>query len=265
MDSATINVSMPQEQTTAPGQERLGSQGLSRLQSIFRLHGGGGGGNHQVRHRDTVPQERKVTDETINMRLQAIWQLLVTGFELIKYPNAGPSRKRVLWLTLDGRLCVGRSKSDKHAGKFMHLWDVETVAKGCDAAQFSKSLSWRDARGKEQLCWSIDAEAKHGAHTFALQVTTNNVRNILVENLAVLVSKMHGDHDGEYPKNARVRIAKHFASTGEVLSMVEVRALMTRLGSDAGNLDLPEETDILGVATEARPNTHDDSDSGDDE
>ncbi|ETW03959.1 hypothetical protein H310_04367 [Aphanomyces invadans] len=228
-----------------PGPRRSGTAaGLERIHSMFRgktaLH---------LRHRQSTqpPQGTQQvvaaepvhhgTTETQRMQLQAIWQLLVTGFELTKYPNAGPARRRVMWLTLDGRLCVGRSKTDKHAGKFMHLWDVEKVQKGCESPQFSKSLSWRDAQGKEQQCWSVEARtSKKEGHSFALQVTTVNVRNILVDCLGRLVELMRGDSDGDYPRAARVRIGKHYASTGEVLSMGDVQAMMARQGSEVANI-----------------------------
>ncbi|RHY32442.1 hypothetical protein DYB32_002569 [Aphanomyces invadans] len=115
--------------------------------------------------------------------------------------------------------------------------DVEKVQKGCESPQFSKSLSWRDAQGKEQQCWSVEARtSKKEGHSFALQVTTVNVRNILVDCLGRLVELMRGDSDGDYPRAARVRIGKHYASTGEVLSMGDVQAMMARQGSEVANI-----------------------------
>ncbi|KDO25597.1 hypothetical protein SPRG_08896 [Saprolegnia parasitica CBS 223.65] len=205
--------------------------GITRMQSLFR-----------DRQTQLVSKHKVENEEAQRQRLQAIWQLLVTGFELTKYPKAGRARKRILWLTLDGKLCVGRSKAAKHAGKFMLLWDVETIEKGCSAPQFTDSLSWRDARSKEQMCLSIAARTKNSVELryFALQVNSNNVRNILVENLSVLLSQLHGDSDGDYPRVVRSRLGRHFAATGDVLALVDVRALLDREGSERAESPVKE-------------------------
>ncbi|ETV66733.1 hypothetical protein, variant 2 [Aphanomyces astaci] len=56
------------------------------------------------------------------LRMEATWQLLVTGIEVTKYPHQGAARTRVLWLSLDGRLCLGRVKGLKEAAKAIPLW-----------------------------------------------------------------------------------------------------------------------------------------------
>ncbi|RHY84479.1 hypothetical protein DYB37_002293 [Aphanomyces astaci] len=138
--------------------------------------------------------------------------------------------------------------------------NIERVVKGCESAQFSKSLSWRDARGREQQCWSVEAKLgkKEGAklHSFALQVTSVNVRNILVDCLGLLVELMQGDADGNYPRGARVRIAKHYASTGEILAMADVQSVMSRQGSDMSDITSEGEESVM---------PDDSDDSGDDD
>ncbi|OQR87474.1 ATP-binding Cassette (ABC) Superfamily [Achlya hypogyna] len=205
--------------------------GVTRMQSLFR--------DRQASQPVLPVKPHAETDEVQRQRLQAIWQLFVTGFELTKYPNAGRARKRVIWLTLDGKLCVGRSKAEKHAGKFVYLWDLERVEKGLGAPQFTNSMSWRDARGREQMCFSITARTKASLELreFALQVNSNNVRNIIVDNMSVLVGLLTGDADGEYPRAVRVRMGRHFAATGDVLSASDVRHLLAHEGSE--RLDSP--------------------------
>ncbi|OQS05786.1 ATP-binding Cassette (ABC) Superfamily, partial [Thraustotheca clavata] len=202
--------------------------GVSKIQSIFK--------DKQVQQQQQLAKAIVENEEVQKLRLQAIWQLFVTGFEVIKYPKSGRARKRVIWLTLDGKLCVGRSKTDRHAGKFMLLGDIEKVEKGCSAPQFSNSLSWREARGKEQMCLSIAARSKNLLETlrlFAIQVSTNNVRNIIVNNWTVLLNLLHGDADGVFPKTVRVRLARHFAATGEIMALAEVRNALSNEGVDS--------------------------------
>ncbi|OQR87471.1 hypothetical protein ACHHYP_08823 [Achlya hypogyna] len=52
----------------------------------------------------------------------------------------------------------------------------------------------------------------------------------------MLLSALHGDADGPFPTVARMKIAKHFACTGDVLTLAEVRQGMLREGSEMGTL-----------------------------
>ncbi|KDO25595.1 hypothetical protein SPRG_08894 [Saprolegnia parasitica CBS 223.65] len=179
-------------------------------------------------------------------RLQAMWQLFVQGFELIKYPNKGRPRKRILWLTLDGKLCVGKAKCAKDAKKFVYLWDIEQFAKGCNAPQFAETGSWRESKGREMLSFSIDARLQCGnVRSFALQVASNKVRNLVCETGDQLVQALRGDADGEYPKAARIKIAKHYACTGEILTLSEIRLVMMREGSELGTLLDDKDVEIV--------------------
>ncbi|KAH9068707.1 hypothetical protein Ae201684P_004408 [Aphanomyces euteiches] len=210
------DASSPADQSH-PGGSRLRpsiTAGLGRLQSLLRPKK-----EPEVAKPKPMSSPSKTTKEHQDARLTALWQLLVTGFELIKYPKTGRARKRVLWLTLDGRLCVGRAKSDKHMGTFMHLWDIERVEKGCASSpQFTTSKSSQDIQ--EELSWSIQAtSAKDGStYSFALQVISSRVRDLVVENLSMLIQLLHPN---DVPRGVRARLAVHFASTGEVLADLE--------------------------------------------
>lgn len=108
--------------------------------------------------------------------------------------------------------------------------DIYKVQKGSEAQSFTKSQSWRDARGggKEQLCLSIHGASARREKTFALQVFTSNVRNILAENLLALLQRMKSDADGEFPFVAQKVIAQQYAATGEVLALRQVEDILLR-------------------------------------
>ncbi|ETW03958.1 hypothetical protein H310_04366 [Aphanomyces invadans] len=168
------------------------------------------------------------------LRMEAIWHLLVTGIEVTKYPHQGAARTRVLWLALDGRLCLGKAKGQIDSAKAISLWSIDCLERGCTAPQFNLSLSWRETRGREQTCFSV--RGKHAGQSFALQVQSVHVRNVIVDNVNTFLNHMQGDVDGDFPKAIRVRIAQQFAATGEVLSIHEVRAVLHREGSEASKL-----------------------------
>lgn len=83
------------------------------IQSTFR--------GSQGRREATDVKLQQIKEHEVNLELQAIWQILLTGFEVIKFPSNGRPRKRIMWLTLDGKLCVGKAKSNEFSGKFIHL------------------------------------------------------------------------------------------------------------------------------------------------
>lgn len=128
--------------------------------------------------------------------------------------------------------------------------DIYKVQKGSEAQSFTKSQSWRDARGsgREQLCFSLHGNcggggsrrrqesttsisgsiSGYGEKTFALQVRVASVRNVLVENFDALLKKMKSDADGEFPFVAQKVIAQQFAATGAVLSLYQVEDILLR-------------------------------------
>ncbi|EQC37769.1 hypothetical protein SDRG_04796 [Saprolegnia diclina VS20] len=219
---------------------------LHGLQGVFGTKSTEASSQAVVPKETTSGRPSKVEHDLHLRRMQAIWQLFVQGFELIKYPNKGRPRKRIIWLTLDGKLCVGKAKCEKDAKKFVFLWDIEHFSKGCNAPQFAESGSWRESKGREMLCFSIDARPHGGkVHSFALQVASNTVRNLLCENGSQLVQALRGDADGEYPKAARIKIAKHYACTGEVLALSEIRLVMMREGSELGTLLDEKDVEIV--------------------
>lgn len=134
---------------------------------------------------------------------------------------------------------------------YSYLRDIYTVQKGSEAQSFTKSQSWRDARGsgREQLCFSLHGNCgsgqrrrqeslttsgasgngtRNGEKTFALQVRVASVRNVLVENFDALLNKMKSDADGEFPFVAQRVIAQQFAATGAVLSLYQVEDILLR-------------------------------------
>lgn len=93
--------------------EEIQLSAILRVQRSFRAR-------RKQREIDAVKLKAMKEDEVV-MELQAIWQILVTGFEIIKFPKIGRARKRIIWLSLDGKLCVGRAKAARYAGKFIYL------------------------------------------------------------------------------------------------------------------------------------------------
>ncbi|KAF0698620.1 Aste57867_10777 [Aphanomyces stellatus] len=177
------------------------------------------------------------------LHLQAMWQLLVTGFEITKYPRNGKARIRVIWLTLDGRLCVANAKLLKYAVNGVNLWDIDGFEKGCRASQFNQPTSWQGTRNREKSCFSV---VVNHHHRFALQVMSDNVRNLLVDNLNIFLRRMRGDGDSESPKILRIKIAKHFANTGDVITVDDMRHEMERQGSDMRQLTQPPSSMVCG-------------------
>ena len=109
------------------------------IQKIFRGKAG--------REKGLIMRQEKEQVERKRLHLEAIWQILLTGFEVImyipslvhhgksllsivyyygviqvvKFPAKGRCRKRVMWLTLDGKLCVGQAKKEKYTNKYLYL------------------------------------------------------------------------------------------------------------------------------------------------
>ncbi|KAF1331549.1 hypothetical protein FI667_g4168, partial [Globisporangium splendens] len=202
-----------------------------------------GGVSNSFRRKDveTYSLELKAQEAKASftrLKLQAFWQLLVTGFEVIKFAIGKRARKRVLWLGVDGKLYLTHAKHDKHANKsifsrtfdaHLSIWiacfttqpyallqilhrDIYKVQKGSDAQSFTKSQSRHDARSKTHLCFSIHGKKKHhrgssgsantkdqDEKTFALQVASADVRNVVVENVDALLQMVKSDADGEFP------------------------------------------------------------------
>jgi hypothetical protein len=64
-------------------------------------------------------------------RMAQVAALLAQGFEVQKFPTSGAPRLRVLWLHAGhGALCLGKSRSDEHAGKAIPL-ECISVRSGC--------------------------------------------------------------------------------------------------------------------------------------
>jgi hypothetical protein len=119
---------------------------------------------------------------------------------------------------------------------FFFRSDIYKIQKGVEATQFTKSLSWRDARGKDHLSFSIHAKCGKEERVFAIQVQKQSVRNILVENFESLIRMTKSDADGEFPVIAQKRLALHYAATGDVLTLIQLQQLLTR---EDYNLDNP--------------------------
>jgi hypothetical protein len=119
--------------------------------------------------------------------------------------------------------------------------DIYKVQKGSDAQSFTKSQSWRDARSKAHLCFSIHGKKKYHSgssgstnakdqdeKTFALQIASANVRNVVVENVDALLQVMKSDTDGEFPFVVQKVIALQYAVTGDVLMLRQVEDVLLR-------------------------------------
>jgi hypothetical protein len=66
---------------------------------------------------------------------------------------------------------------------------------------------------------------------YALQVLSHNVRNLLVDHLSLLLHMLHGDGEADdFPRGMRIKIGRHYAGTGEILSFEEVKREMLRQG-----------------------------------
>lgn len=113
------------------------------------------------------------------------------------------------------------------------------VQKGSSAQSFTKSQSWRDARGKEALCFSIHGKcAKREERTFAVQVLQTGVRNVLAECFDALLHMIKSDSDGEFPFVAQKVIAQQYAATGDVITLRQVEDILLR-----------EEDEIKGLSS----------------
>ena len=85
----------------------------TKIQSTFR--------GAQGRKAAANEKWSQIKEHEMHIEFQTIWQMLLMGFEIIKFPTKGRPRKRICWLTLDGKLCIAQAKSDKFTGKFIHL------------------------------------------------------------------------------------------------------------------------------------------------
>jgi hypothetical protein len=174
------------------------------------------------------PKALEAKEMHARRKLQAFWQLLVTGFEVVRFSIGKRAKHYVLWLALDAKLYLGSTKRDRKSAKYMHLGDILRIQKGNDAQSFTKSQSWRETRGKDHLTFSI--HGKHGKEDriFAIQVLQTSVRNILVENFELLLKMIKSDVDGEFPFVARRVVAQQYAATGELLTLRQVEDILLR-------------------------------------
>lgn len=106
--------------------------------------------------------------------------------------------------------------------------DVELLQKGSEAECFTKSLSWRDAKAKAHLSFSLHGRHGKEERVFAMQVLQSNVRNVLVDNFEALLRLTKGDADGEFPFAAQKVIAQHYAMSGDVLTLRQVEDVLLR-------------------------------------
>lgn len=113
------------------------------------------------------------------------------------------------------------------------------VQKGSSAQSFTKSQSWRDARSKDALSFSIHGKcAKKEERTFAVQVLQTGVRNVLAECFDALLRMIKSDSDGEFPFVAQKVIAQQYAATGDVITLRQVEDILLR-----------EEDEIKGLSS----------------
>ncbi|TMW57142.1 hypothetical protein Poli38472_003067 [Pythium oligandrum] len=173
-------------------------------------------------------------------KLLAFWQLLITGFEVLKFSIGKRAKKYVLWLSLDGKLYLGSNKRDKKSARCLFLADIQRIQKGNDAQSFTRSQSWRDARGKDNLTFSIHGRHGKEDRIFGIQVWKPTVRNVLVENFEILVRMMKSDADGEFPYVAQCVIAQHYAATGEILTLRQVEDVLLREEEEHKASDQPD-------------------------
>lgn len=106
--------------------------------------------------------------------------------------------------------------------------DVTQIQKGSDADCFTQSLSWRDAKAKAHLSFSIHGRYGKEDRVFAVQVMQSSVRNVLFENFEALLRLTKGDTDGEFPSVAKKVIAQHYAMSGDVLTLRQVEDILLR-------------------------------------
>lgn len=202
----------------------------------------------QGRKEATDEKLQQIKEHEVNLELQAIWQMLVTGFEVTKFPTNGRPRKRIMWLTLDGKLCVGKAKSNKFAGKFIHLKDIGSVTKGQEAPQFSNPMSLRDSKGKEHLCMSIISHDKKVS--FAIMFYKTTIRNVFSDKLALLITRLSCDQFGEFPKAVQVQLSHHYAAYGIVLTLKQVQEQISRSGGSLRNINEDFVTDDIPSSDE---------------
>jgi hypothetical protein len=67
----------------------------------------------------TLTEDAK--DTQARLKLLAFWQLLVTGFEVLKFSIGKRAKKYVLWLALDGNLYLGSTKNEKKTARCIFL------------------------------------------------------------------------------------------------------------------------------------------------
>ncbi|KAJ0407746.1 hypothetical protein P43SY_009083 [Pythium insidiosum] len=198
-------------------------------------------------------------EQLSRLKLQAFWQLLLTGFEVLRFSIGKRAKKYVLWLGLDGNLFLGGAKNDKTSAKALFLADVARVQKGSDSHFFTRSPSWKDARGKGNLTFSIHGRHGKEERIFAIQVWKPTVRNLLVENFETLLRMLKSDADGEFPRVAQRVVAKHYARTGEILTLRQVDAILLKQEEERKSRDVVERD------SDGENEDMNDSDSSDDE
>jgi hypothetical protein len=139
--------------------------------------------------------------------------------------------------------------------------DVYRVQRGNDSQSFTKSQSWRDARGKDNLTFSIHGRHGKEGRIFAIQVWKTTVRNILFENFETLLRMMKSDADGEFPYVAQRVIAEHYASKGDVLTLRQVEDVLLREEDERKPRELGGDRD----ASDGGEHSSDDSDLSEEE
>lgn len=149
------------------------------------------------------------------------------------------------------------------------------MQKGSSAQSFTKSQSWRDARNKDALSFSIHGKtAKKEERTFAVQVLQTGVRNVLTECFDALLRMIKSDSDGEFPFVAQKVIAQQYAATGDVITLRQVEDILLREedeikglssgGGSASSIFISEKR-TRKLSKEDGDSSSDDSDQMDDE
>ncbi|GLD96369.1 hypothetical protein PINS_up005052 [Pythium insidiosum] len=202
-------------------------------------------------------------EQLSRLKLQAFWQLLLTGFEVLRFSIGKRAKKYVLWLGLDGYLFLGSAKNDKTSAKSLFLADISRIQKGSDSHFFTRSQSWKDARGKGNLTFSIHGRHGKEERTFAIQVWKPTVRNLLVESFETLLRMLKSDADGEFPRVAQRVVAKHYARTGEILTLRQVDDILLKEEEERKSRDFVErDSDNEDGAKNDSDSSDDDRDGG---
>ncbi len=146
----------------------------------------------------------------------------------------------------------------------MDCRDIYRIQKGNECQAFTKSRSWRVARGKTTLSFSIHGRHAKEDRVFAIQVSTANVRNILVENFELLLMLLKSDADGEFPNVAQRVIAQHFALTGDILTLHQVEVILLQEEEERRNLEVTTQDDTNDEASSDGSDPSDEEENQDD-